>query len=287
MKTSWLSLFQQSSNPSAELRFVGMEKGDEVWDGKIIADGEEIGTVCQGVASFVEPGYNWSAESIQRLKESQQITHSWDNSIRHAEQMPLIGAFCEELSTVEGVILEVAAGPGGGNTPAVLVRNPEAQIILNDISHDVLQLWWEFLTEKGDGQNVYPVAFDAREPLLREEGIAMVSNKAGFGNVIDGDRALQEVYRSLMPGGCLFSFELIVNAEKWVKIPEEPRVEWEKNSPLLLGCMSSIRKAGFTIERHEITPGRPFVPEEDGIAQFAEKHGVILHARFEYIKARK
>ena len=96
------------------------------------------------------------------------------------------GVFCDELSEAEGIILEIATGPGGGNFPPVLHRNPSKRIIVNDISTGVLGLWDEYLIRHELGEKVLLAAFDARKAVLRSSCIDAVSKGVKKAHIING-----------------------------------------------------------------------------------------------------
>ena len=170
--------------------------------------------------------------------------------------------------------------------PPVLDRNPEAQLLVNDISIDVLQLWREFLMEEGLGSRVCLAAFDARDRVLRSGSIAAVS--LGLDDIEHCDRAAHEVSRTLVPGGVLFTMNLVVRPRDWTRMPTKQRTEWEQRLPgLVSGYRQLVEQAGLCIEWHKIEPGRELDPDEGGLPQDAAKYGVTLRVNFEYIKARK
>ena len=288
MKSSHLSIFCSASKPLYDLSFSGERENDELLNGKILADREEMGHIKDGVASFVEQGHGWPPEQIERLRERKQLARSWTDSIRRAKEEPYSRSFCDELAAIEGIILEVAVGPGGGNTPAVLDRNPKAQIILNEISRDILQLWREFLRDKNTGHCMSQVAFDARDGILRDDCLAAVSNCAGFSNINHGEKAIREICRALRPGGVIVSYELVVDSDDWAKMPQEERAKREASSLVFtLGCAEIFQREGSHIEVNQATPGRKLISGESGIEKVASQYGVTLHVNREYVKAYK
>ena len=287
MKAFYLSIFFCASKPSSELHFVGERKGDELFNGKVLADEEEVGYIENGIISFVDSPLKWpSEEKIKKWKASQFIPRKWEQKL--VETDPIGDKRATELTAIDGVILELAAGPGCGNVPAVLHRNPEAKLIINDISMDILQLWGEFFAEKDLGHNVCLAAFDARKQVIRSGSIAAISNRVGLSNIGCDRKTLPEVNRILRPGGMLFSKEFVVGPDGWFQIPEEARISWEENIPgFVLGYADLVEQAGLYVESRTIVPGRELTPEEDGVARFAAEYSVKLHASFEHLKARK
>ena len=288
MKDCHLRLFQCPSDSSYSLTFKGERNEDDLLDGRILAEQKEVGHICNGIASFGQPAETWDGESMARLRQSGQIARGWDNSIQQAMVFPHWGDLCDNLAAVEGTILEVAAGPGGGQMPAVLTRNPNAQILVNDASVGILALWQDLLVKRASGTRVSLAAFDARVGVLRDSSISAVSSCAGFGNVEGSAEGIDEICRALRPSGIICAVEFVVDPDDWQKMPDEERDRFESLLPTFTkGLAPILADKGFMLQTHELTPGRKMVPEEDGIAARAAQYGVTLHANFEYVSACK
>ena len=286
VKDYHLQLFQSSSDPSYPLTFEGERNEEDLLDGRILAGEKEVGHIRDEIASFGEPAKVWDEESVTRLRQADQIARGWDNSIQQAMGFPLWGVLCDSLAAVDGVILEVATGPGGGHTPAVLTRNPIAQILVNDGSVGILALWKDLLSKRNAGSRVSLAAFDARVGVLRDSSISAVSNCVGFGNIEGSAKAIDEICRALRPGGMICSFEFVIAPEDWQKMPDEERGLFESLVPTVTkGLGPMLADKGFILYTHELTPGREMVAEGDGIAAKAAEYGVTLHADFEYVRA--
>ncbi len=277
MNAAYLSCFQLPSDVQAPLAFEGERQGDELLNGRILAGGQVAGRVENGVAVFGEAQTHWSAGKIEKLRRERTIARSWKRET---------GKFCEELAAIDGVILEIAAGPGGGNLPPVLHRNRRARMIVNDVSPGVLQLWRELLAEIGEGPNVCFAAFDACEPFLRAGSIAAVSGPGALGNIEHPGKALREVRRALQPRGILFVADSFLTPDDWPRMPAECR-EWLEQIPGMAGWAGLVEQAGLAVEFRTVVPGRPLDPENDGLAVRAAEFGAILNVDYEYIKARR
>ena len=120
----------------------------------------------------------WSDGSIQKLINEDWIQHNWQNEYEDSLH-GIRKESCDCLASVNGPILEIAAGPGGGNFTVVLQRNPDSLVIVNDISKKVLELWKQFLCKTQDYPNVVLAAFDARPNVMKNTSIEAVSSMAG------------------------------------------------------------------------------------------------------------
>lgn len=242
------------------------------------------GMVVDGIGFFGKPGDPWNAESIDRMIQDGWINHNWNNeNSQSLDSRAFRKDFCDTLATLEGPILEVAAGPGGGNLSPILHRNPSASVIVNDISIRVLRLWHEFLRNNGSFPNVLLAAFDACSMPLRNDCIQAISSSGGFSNINHSERAIAEVYRVLASSGRVFALEATVDLEDWANLPEVVREEIQQ--PELYSDL--FRKAGFKATRKRIGHRRRIDPEESGIATKAAPYGVELHIIFEEFEALK
>lgn len=96
--------------------------------------GCETGT--SKIAYFVpqqERPYN--IEWANEIRNENWIQRNWEHTRKTNPSMDKVG---EEIASCEGIILEIGAGPGGGFMPYVLKANPDATIIINDLSPTIV-----------------------------------------------------------------------------------------------------------------------------------------------------
>ncbi len=285
MQASYLPLLVDRESGDG-LEFVGRREGEELVEGTLRVKGREVGEVVDGVACFCEEG--WSAEGLERLWAIEDLWgRNWRGGAAWVEAAVPAREACEALAAVDGVILELAAGPGGGYLSGILHRRPEARVIANDQSRAILRRWREFLAEQGAGQNVCFAAFDARQAPLRDGCVAAVSGVGAFGS-IGGSEIFTEAFRVLTPGGPLQTFDHIMDPDDWRRLPEEFRARWEGRDPgMTKGVSWLLEAAGFRIGSRRIAGGRALDADEGGLPHEAAEHGVTLHVMNEHIAARK
>lgn len=180
------------------LVFRGEECGDELFNGYFVTQEEDevpempIGLVVDGIGAFGSPCADWPSDAVKSLIKGKWIYHNWSNEIESAnDESSLRKPFCDTLAHMDGPVLEIAAGPGGGNMAPILTRNHEAWLIVNDWSFRVLSLWKHFV-----GLENFPslsfAAFDARHMPLRDACLAAISSSGGFRVLTPPSRPLQK-----------------------------------------------------------------------------------------------
>lgn len=235
-----------------------------------------------------ESADNWPPDSIRRLVEGDWIRRNWENEAAHADYSPVRKDFCDQIAESAGVLLEVAAGPGGGNLAPVLRRNPHKSIVANDLSADVLRLWQSFLRQKALGDNVVLAAFDAKSDVIEDGVLSQVSSMGGISSTDAADEVLKQCRRALVPGGMLFCCHNVVDPSDWERLPQETRTRWEKRSPgLVHGYADMIGASGFTVDLCRREPGRKLDKDEGDLPRDASRFGIELHVAREWIRARK
>lgn len=259
MRRCDLEYFQLAGS-SIPLSFVGETEGDSLVNGVIhtahitkVEEAIPAGAVFNEVAFLKEPGdtpgNGWPDEGIRTLVKGGWIARNWKQEILHADSHPTRDQFCSSLSSVDGPILEIAAGPGGGNLAPVLHRNPEAHIIINDWSYRVLRLWKDFLTRQGSFPNICYAVFDARSMPLRDGSMGAISSSGGFSEIAsrgEGHKVLTEAYRVLCNGGRMYCMESTIESDDWHRVPSDIKIRWEIEG-LLGGFGKAATRAGFEL----------------------------------------
>lgn len=197
----------------------------------------------------------------------------------------------QRIAEKGGVILELGAGPGGGFVPYTLQADPDASIIVSDMSPTVVQEWKKFLDNELDSPNLSYAAFDYCQIPFRDSCIDVVSDRGGIANAITtkyepGDKgaALKETYRVLKPGGLFVTASGFVTKETLASLPEHARETLSKERPdVFEDLYEETVLAGFREIDSIVIGYRDTDDDESGIADLARSLGVNL--RFtEYVR---
>lgn len=103
--------------------------------------GKETGR--SGIACFVsEQERDYNIEWANEIQSGKWIQRNWEHSRSDNTYMDNVG---KQIASCDGIILEIGAGPGGGYMPYILKANPDATIIISDLSPTVVREWKAFL----------------------------------------------------------------------------------------------------------------------------------------------
>lgn len=246
---------------------------------------EDIDLLCEltgietgrtGIAYFVpeqERAYNigWA----NKIRSGNWIKRNWEYSRTVNPYMDKVG---EEIASCDGLILEIGAGPGGGYMPYILKADPNATIIINDLSPTVVKEWKSLLDKTLDSPNIYYAAFDFCNMPFKDNSIDIISDGGGIGNC-EGvkAKALKEAYRVLKPGGKLISSTGFVNKETLASLPvEAQKILLEKRPDVFEDLYEDTVLAGFS-KIDSVISGCWYTDDDDStIADLARSLGVNL-----------
>ena len=188
------------------------------------------------------------------------------------------------IAETGGLILEIGAGPGGGFVPYILRADPDASIIISDMSPTVVREWKKLLDKEMDSPNLGYAAFDFCRIPFRDGCIDVVSDHAGIGNVVTaagelGDKgaALKEAYRVLNPGGVLVTTVGFVTKETLASLPGHAQeVLLEKRPDIFEDLYEETVLAGFRKIDSVVSGYWDTDYDESDIADLARSLGVNL-----------
>lgn len=233
-------------------------------------------TESDGIAYFVsktEKSYN--TEWAREIKQGNWIKRNWANA---QTANPIMDEVGKRIVEHDGVILELGAGPGGGFMPYVLKENPDATVIINDLSPTVVREWKAFLDKTLESPNLYYAAFDFCHMPFPDNSIDIISDGGGIGNA-EGDKtqALREAYRVLKPGGILVTSTGFVTKDTLASLPDKvQRSLLDKRPDVFEDLYEDTVLAGFKKIDSVISGCWYTDDDESAIADLARSLGVNL-----------
>lgn len=185
-----------------------------------------------GIAYFVPKSEKSDNESWAKdIVHGAWIKRNWDSiKNRNAGIMNDIG---KKIAGHGGIILEIGTGPGGGFMPYILNADPDAKIIISDLSPTVINEWKRFLDRELDSPGISYAAFNFCDIPFIDNCIDIVSDGGGIGNTESGERckAFKECYRVLKPGGLLVTSTGFVNKETLAALPKQAQATLKEKRP--------------------------------------------------------
>lgn len=178
------------------------------------------------------------------VRRGNWVKRNWESS---REANPLMDAVGAQIAKCGGIILEIGAGPGGGYMPYVLKADPDATVIISDLSPTIVQEWKLFLDQAMDAPNLWYAAFDFCDMPFADNSIDIISDGGGIGNC-EGEKAkaLKEAYCVLKPGGMLITSTGFVNKETLSSLPDRVQnILLEKRPDIFEDLYEDTVLAGF------------------------------------------
>lgn len=248
---------------------------NEILEGRSIFPNIARPPIAEGDVTFFAPQQETDTEWAQSMIEEKWIKRNWEwhkQNTGHHE-------IAKRIVDHGGLILEIGTGPGGGNMPAVLKENPNAQVIISDISPTVVNEWKKFFSCEVFPPHVHFAVLDNCDLPFADHSLDVVSSGGGIGNIERGrkDRALQEVYRILKPGGLFVMGDGFVTQETLQTYPDPiQNVLKEKMPDIFEHYHEALISAGFKRIENILTGGWFTKDDESDVATLANQLGINL-----------
>jgi len=278
------------------LMYEGTFEGERWKDGRLVDKyGIRSYPVLDGIPIFVKQTID-----EQRIKSYiNMCEYHWQmrehRVVRDVSNSYYWNLFTKEATESSDTIIDIASGEEGGFIKGILHVNPEASVLMSDISYAPLRAWQLLFRRERLGQNVCFAVFDASDMPIKSNSVDIITCVL-FTNTLECDgRALREIHRVLRPGGKFFLLDWMNTDEDLreisSKLPKSELDKWIEKFPLfgisanMFGDM--LRSLGFEIEVFAEVGKRPLIKGRNGFADLAEKYKIEIQATLWAIKAIK
>jgi len=168
------------------------------------------------------------------------------------------------------IILEIACGRGVFFKEFIRSRQGSGVYVATDFSPTVLRSDLKWLRTNGLERNVTLMAFDAKAMPFRDNSIPASVSNLGFPSIRNDGKAVEEVFRVLVPGGVLIT-NFMLTTERTTNYSKAKELGWDQFY-VQRSAEEIFRNAGFEFTLEELyhgsvrpTPGGidlfPIVPD--------------------------
>jgi ubiquinone/menaquinone biosynthesis C-methylase UbiE len=230
----------------------------------------------------------WSDRELRLLDENKVLGRNWASQWQYALAHKDYLEMCKRIVSTGGPILEVAAGPGGGNLSPIKHLDPTVQVIVNDVESQILTRWEHYLREHHPSLTVSFAPFDVCSMPLANSSVACISSAGGLGTMLGShEQALHECARVLRPGGIVACLEMSITEGCLDQLPRAFLDALVYHPWLFRDWNRLFQSANLTILSDISIEKRTLKPLQSALAGDAALFGASLEVEFRAIVAEK
>lgn len=230
----------------------------------------------------------WSDAGLRELDQTDAIAANWERQWAYAQGNPQYMQFCGEIASCTGAIIEVAAGPGGGNLSPILHLNPQANLLVNDLEPGIVERWQKFLSAALAEAQVEFCVFDVCDMPLPSSSYACISSSGGLSTMLGAhSAALRECARVLRPKGLVFAHEMVLTEKCLKAMPQALKGEFVYHPWLFRDWGKLLLGAGFNIISEETVGTRVLHRDESPLAIDADGYNAKIEVEWVMVVAAR
>ncbi|MBD3257240.1 methyltransferase domain-containing protein, partial [candidate division GN15 bacterium] len=247
------------------LAYHGDVDGDRWTNGLLKSDGGKQIEVVDGSPLFAGIDKDpWGsdqkvADYFAKLgrQPSQVVRGSYEQATAGGGQRQQLAEEIDQILEVDGPIVEVNCGHGGGIAPLLLQDKPALPLILADLGRWLLHEWRDLAREQS-WPKVSCAQISAEQLPFADESIGAITSMGGYANAGVDSPALREVSRVLRPGGYLLMLDARPDPSSFRRFPHDIRDELKEHYPAFgTGYPKLIKALGFSGGSYIETGRRP------------------------------
>ena len=180
-------------------------------------------------------------------------------------------------------VVEIACGPGMGLMPSVKQLAPGHVCMATDASALVIKEWKRYLDENETVGNLELAQFSLMDIPFRDNTVPAYSSYIGLSSTRNGEagheRALREIYRTLIKNGFLYTIETWMDTEAMLRVFREMgKTPWSglESDRRTLTWRERFLHTGFEILSEEVFESRTFTSDDNELGEAAEQLGIEI-----------
>lgn len=180
-------------------------------------------------------------------------------------------------------VVEIACGPGMGLTPSVKRLAPGHLCLATDANSLVIEEWKRYLNENEAVKNLDLAQFSLMDIPFRDNTVPAYSSYIGLSSTRNGEagheRALREIYRTLMKNGFLYTIETWMDTEAMLRVfRESGKTPWSglESDRRTLTWRERFLHIGFGILSEEEFESRTLTADDNELGEDAEQLGIEI-----------
>lgn len=277
------------------LLYDGEKGADSHWSDGVLRteEGDMSFPVEDGIPRFRSDNPSWWDDEKARARQFRKsgidadtlAERNWSGNVkRHTSKYE---SWLRPFLEIEGPIVEIGVGPGAGAAPIILKAKPDANIVINDLGCWPLREWQKLARRKGCWPNLRFAQFDATQMPIASNSVPAV---VGWGVLFDVsiEKTPREVFRVLRPGGIFGLMEGLPEMQLTSESPPNAHDLFHEAFPFWnTDFKALLTDVGFRAVDVRRGRRRAIIPNEGGLADFADKYRVDMQIQFYLVQGEK